>query len=234
MNEWRFDPETLTIKASCNNGWERFLRENDAWFTSSEPHLSPEQIRNKTKEPLTDKKLGSGGLISKDTMNAIMASEPKCDISSGIATIFVGDKKMKYMLPEIKEVIFNETGSATIVRWADGDKTVVHCGEGETFDRYTGFMACVCKKMFGGTTTAKKLMNGLDKKYQAKLKAEKEAKEKEKRDAEAKAAKAKADKLRKKKNEEAVEELVNLFLMNTEAKQRAEEILRSEKETQET
>lgn len=142
--------------------------------------------------------------------------------------------KIPYLLPEITEVIFNETGTATIVRWADGDKTVVHCGEGETFDRYTGFIACVCKKMFGGTTTAKKLMNSLDKKYQAKLKAEREAKEKAERDQEAAAAKAKADKAREKKDAEAMEELVKLFLMNTEAKQRAEEILRSAKETQET
>ena len=137
-------------------------------------------------------------------------------------------------IPNIEEVIFNETGKATIVRWKDGDKTVVHCGDGETFDRYTGFMAAVCKKIFGHTTTAKKLMNSLDKKYQAKLKAEEAAKEKAKRDQEAAAAKAKADKLRAKKDAEAMEELVNLFLMNTEAKQRAEEILRSAKETQET
>lgn len=128
-------------------------------------------------------------------------------------------------IPNIKEVIFNEEGRTTIVIWSDNSKTVVHCGEGERFDRYTGFMACVCKKMFDGTTTAKKLMNKLDKKYQAQLKAEKEAEEKAKRIAEAEAAKAKADKLREKRHAEAMEELVKLFIMEAEAKKKAGEIL---------
>ena len=128
-------------------------------------------------------------------------------------------------VPNVEEVIFNEEGRTTIVIWNDNSKTVVHCGEGERFDRYTGFMACVCKKMFGGTTTAKKLMNKLDKKYQAQLKAEKEAEEKAKRIAEAEAAKVKADKLREKRHAEAMEELVKLFIMEAEAKKKAGEIL---------
>ena len=128
-------------------------------------------------------------------------------------------------VPNVKEVIFNEEGRTTIVIWEDGEKTVVHCGEGERFDRYTGFMACICKKMFGGTTTAKKLMNKLDKKYQAKLKAEKEAAEKVKRELEAETARMKAVKLREKKNAETMEELVKLFVMEAEAKKRAGEIL---------
>lgn len=128
-------------------------------------------------------------------------------------------------VPNVKEVIFNEEGRTTIVIWADNSKTVVHCGEGEKFDRYTGFMACICKKMFGGTTTAKKFMNKLDKKYQAKLKADKEAAEKVKRALEAEAARMKATKLREKKHAEAMEELVKLFVMEAEAKKRAGEIL---------
>lgn len=131
----------------------------------------------------------------------------------------------QYKLPAIEEVIFNEEGKTTIVRWFDGDKTVVRCGDGETFDRYTGFMAAICKKMFGGTTTAKKLMNSLDKKYQAALKAEQAAKEKAKREEEAKAAKAKADKARAKEDAMLMESMVEYFLMEAEAKKRAEEIL---------
>lgn len=136
----------------------------------------------------------------------------------------------RYTIPNIDEVIFNETGRATVIRWSDNTKTVVHCGEGETFDRYTGFIACIAKKMFGDTASAKKLMNSKDKKYQAALKAEKEEAEKAKRQQEAAAAKAKADKIREKKEAEAMEELVKLFLMNTEAKQRAEEILHARTE----
>lgn len=45
----------------------------------------------------------------------------------------------------VKKVIFNEP--ATIVYWNDGDKTVVKCMAGETFNRWTGFAMAVCKKI---------------------------------------------------------------------------------------
>lgn len=135
-------------------------------------------------------------------------------------------RKLKaYELPAISEIIFNEEGKTTILIWADGEKTVVRCGEGETFDRYTGFMACICKRMFGGTTTAKKLMNSLDKKYQAQKRAEEEALLKAKREEEAKAAKAKADKRRAKEDQMLMEAMVEHYLLEAEAKKRAEEIL---------
>lgn len=96
--------------------------------------------------------------------------------------------KGKYFVPGIKRVHFN--GRACVILWEDDDKTVALCGEGETFDRYTGFMAAVCKKLFGGTTPAKKLMDEKDAGYQAQLKAEKTAKEKaERREAAEKQAK---------------------------------------------
>lgn len=139
----------------------------------------------------------------------------------------------KYSVPYIKEVIFNEEGKATIVIWDDSSKTVVHCGEGERYDRYTGFMACICKKMFGGTTPAKKLMNKLDRKYQAKLKEEAEEKEKAKRIAEAEEAKAKAMKLREKRNADLLEEMVEYFLMEAEAKKIADDIIASEENPEE-
>ena len=94
----------------------------------------------------------------------------------------------KYSIPGVKRVHFN--GRACVILWEDDDKTVALCGEGETFDRYTGFMAAVCKKLFGGTTPAKKLMDEKDAAYQAQLKAEKAAKEKaERREAAEKQAK---------------------------------------------
>lgn len=130
-----------------------------------------------------------------------------------------------YVLPRIDQVVFNEESSTTVVIWADGKKTIVHCGEGETFDRYTGFMAAVCKRLFGGTTTAKKLMNSLDKQYQAKLKAEAEAKEKAKRMAEQEEARKKAEARRAKENDMLLEAMVEHYLLEAEAKQRAAEIL---------
>ena len=132
-------------------------------------------------------------------------------------------------IPDIEEVIFNEAGNATVIRWRDNTKTIVRCGEGETFDRYTGFIACVAKKLFGGTTSVKKLMNSKDRKYQAQLKAEREAAEKAKRQEEAAAAKAKADKRRAKDEELLMEALVKHYLLEAEAKKRAEEILAATK-----
>lgn len=48
---------------------------------------------------------------------------------------------------EIKKVIYNDP--ATIVFWADGTKTVVKCGEEDTYDYQTGLLMCIAKKVFG-------------------------------------------------------------------------------------
>ena len=63
-------------------------------------------------------------------------------------------------IPEIKMVSYN--GTATTIHWVDGTKTSVRCGQGESFDKYTGFMAAVCKKLFGSTTAAKKIRSRVD------------------------------------------------------------------------
>ena len=47
----------------------------------------------------------------------------------------------------IKRVIFNEP--ATIVLWKDGTKTVVKCGESETFDKEKGLAMAIAKKALG-------------------------------------------------------------------------------------
>lgn len=91
--------------------------------------------------------------------------------------------KGKHSIPGIERVHFS--GKACVVIWEDGEKTVALCGDGEAFDRYTGFMAAVTKRLFGSTSAAKRLMDEKDAGYQAQLKAEKEAKEKEERKAEA-------------------------------------------------
>lgn len=51
-----------------------------------------------------------------------------------------------------------KNGPKTIVLWADGTKTIVSCGEGDTYDYYSGFCAAVVKKLFGSTTHAKKVL----------------------------------------------------------------------------
>lgn len=45
----------------------------------------------------------------------------------------------------IKKVIFN--GPATIIFWANGDKTVVKCHEGDTYDKRLGFMYACTKRI---------------------------------------------------------------------------------------
>lgn len=47
----------------------------------------------------------------------------------------------------IDRVIFNDP--ATIIIWTDGTKTVVKCGENDTFDPEKGFAIAVVKKLFG-------------------------------------------------------------------------------------
>ena len=51
------------------------------------------------------------------------------------------------MQPQIKNVIFNDP--ATIVFWADGDKTVVKCQPGDTFSKELGLAMAICKKVYG-------------------------------------------------------------------------------------
>lgn len=64
--------------------------------------------------------------------------------------------KNRKSVPGIKNVIFNNP--ATIVFWEDGTKTVVKCMEGYIYDEYTGFMAAVCKKLFGSSSAVRKIV----------------------------------------------------------------------------
>ena len=59
-------------------------------------------------------------------------------------------------LPQIKKVIYS--GPKTIILWADNTKTIVSCGEADSYDYYSGFCAAVVKKLFGSTTHAKKVL----------------------------------------------------------------------------
>lgn len=49
-------------------------------------------------------------------------------------------------MQRIKKVIFNNP--ATIVFWSDGTKTVVKCGENDTFDPEKGLAMAISKKFF--------------------------------------------------------------------------------------
>lgn len=51
------------------------------------------------------------------------------------------------MNSNIKKIIFNNP--ATIVYWEDGTKTVVKCGDGDTWDKEKGLAMCFTKKALG-------------------------------------------------------------------------------------
>lgn len=50
-------------------------------------------------------------------------------------------------MPKIKKVIFNDP--ATIVIWADGEKTVVKCQNGEPYDPEKGLAMAITKRALG-------------------------------------------------------------------------------------
>lgn len=53
----------------------------------------------------------------------------------------------KVYIPEIQKVIFNDP--ATIVIWADGEKTVVKCQNGEPYDPEKGLAMAISKRALG-------------------------------------------------------------------------------------
>ena len=91
-------------------------------------------------------------------------SDPNEHVPNGCAMKEIA-RRMKedldsFRLPFIRRVIFS--GPATTIIWLDGTKTTVKASEGQQYDRYAGFCACVVKKLFGSTSTAKKLMDSCD------------------------------------------------------------------------
>ena len=49
----------------------------------------------------------------------------------------------------LKKVIFDEEAGVTVAIWWDGSKTIVHCQEGDTFDKEKGLALCYMKKALG-------------------------------------------------------------------------------------
>ena len=79
-------------------------------------------------------------------MDKVPEFKPNIDIAKLIDDLLVmGGKDMR--LPRIKDVIFNKP--ATIVIWADGSKTVVKCGEDDTYDPEKGLAMAIVKKAYG-------------------------------------------------------------------------------------
>ena len=137
-----------------------------------------------------------------------------------------------YGVPEIEEVMHKE--GATIIKWADGTKTPVVCGEGETYDPYTGFMAAVVKKMFGGTGAAKSIHANKNLEAQAALlKAAEEKAKKEAEDAKAEWEKKNAEKIAKRKakaEKRLIARMAEEIRIEMLAKEQAKAMIKAERE----
>lgn len=57
---------------------------------------------------------------------------------------------------KVKKILYN--GPATIVYWADGEKTVVKCMDTDTFDPMAGFCAALAKRIYGSTGAVKQII----------------------------------------------------------------------------
>lgn len=85
---------------------------------------------------------------------------------------FEKDKDSTYGLPKIEDVIF--AAPATIIKWNDGTKTVVQCGEGDEYNRFYGFICCIAKKVYGNCGRYNSIANKWIEKDDEQIKAAKE------------------------------------------------------------
>lgn len=70
-------------------------------------------------------------------------------------------KELKF-IPGIQKVAFDKNNETTVIIWDDGKKTVVRNTSGAPADRYAGFCAAVCKRLFGSTTNTIKELDEHD------------------------------------------------------------------------
>lgn len=130
-------------------------------------------------------------------------------------------------VPEIAEVMHKN--NATIVKWADGTKTYAVCGEGETYDPYTGFMAAVMKKLFGSTGAAKAMLKKKNLEEQAareRAASERKAKEEAERKAAYEAENAEKIALRRAKAEKRrIDKIAEEMRIEMLARKQAEKMI---------
>lgn len=135
-------------------------------------------VKNVSGYPMTAEVHGI--VLNPDVVCKMMESTARCTASGAplVEVIQPNSESRKdvpsdfvHGIPNIFEVLYKN--DATIIKWADGTKTYAVCGEGETYDPYTGFMAAVMKKLFGSTGAAKAMLK--KKNLEEKAKKEKEA-----------------------------------------------------------
>lgn len=95
----------------------------------------------------------------------------RCETKVDYNGISRRNNMMKY---GVKEIIYHD--AATIVYWTDGTKTVVKCNKNDEYSEYSGFVAAVAKKMYGGANAINRLIdskktirgNGLSQPFRSK------------------------------------------------------------------
>ena len=107
---------------------------------------------NNTKRSVTRELVDKLNQIASSSSNRLQGN-----ITDGYSYISYNDIKTvdelykrytkQKSMNKIKNVIFNNP--ATIVFWSDGSKTVVKCGEGDTFDPEKGLAMALAKKFLG-------------------------------------------------------------------------------------
>lgn len=85
--------------------------------------------------------------------------------ASDVNTAFTFMNTLKTCNMEISKVIFNPP--ATIVFWKDNGKTVVKCGEGDTFDQEKGLAMAICKRLFGSNKSGSDYYDGFNEIFEA-------------------------------------------------------------------
>lgn len=127
-------------------------------------------------------------------------------------------------VPNIEEVMHK--GKTTIIRWADGTKTAVVCGEGDVYDPYVGFTAAIVKKMFGSTNKA---MAVHDEKNLEQVDAKRKAAEDAVRENMERAARENLESKRQEDIKNKISEAVEQMLIEALAREGVEKWMRSRK-----
>lgn len=69
---------------------------------------------------------------------------------------------------EVKQIIFNKKKNATTIFWADGTVTVIKKKEGDPWDEQAAFGQALAKKVYGSTSSVRKIIERKSKNYKGK------------------------------------------------------------------
>ena len=87
-------------------------------------------------------------VVAAGSLPDAMMEYIKADLNAAFGVANHTRRSRQTGLPQIKKVIYS----------GHNTKTIVSCGEADSYDYYSGFCAAVVKKLFGSTTHAKKVL----------------------------------------------------------------------------